>query len=830
MQATPNKKTLVIAEKRTVGKVLARHLGCKNDHGTWIEGAAYDVVWAQGHLMRLLLPEEYKEHPEWSNSGARLPIDPGSDGWRWKSPDGGAAAEQFNCMATLLQGGSYGRVIHACDPDREGQAIADLVLRELGCTLPVDRLWCSSLEDAALAKAFAQLKPNAEYQGLLESAILRSKSDWLVGMNASRLYSRNLRSAQSVGRVRTPTLALVVARDRAIEAFSSAESYRVALNLGDGLVVLGEACASRKEAQDRLEAAKMAHATIVGVQRKKATEGSPALLNTTGAQKLASERFGMSPDACDKALQSLYERGLITYPRTDSCFVNTEDGEDLEQLICLVNTPEHVGADTAKAFSSMPHDASKVVDDSKVEGHGALLPTTRLTSSCMQGLKGDDALIAGMICESLLAAVAPDRVLEKTGLDVVVEGQPYRATSSLELEAGWKKLRRAASTEEEEGDETASRIPENLVPGMELPVLGGDLKTVKSTPPKRFTDATLLAAMEHAERFLDEDDLRSAIKDSASHSGGLGTPATRAGIIASLVDRGYLERKRTTLISTAEGRALIDTVDPRLKDVRLTASMERDLAAIEREGADPEAFMQGVTKLVHEVVAAGMAMPRREAAPTGEPIGRCPQCGGRVLDNGNPRSPYLCENVRRERTTGPDGTPAWKSCGTCSFKLPRTFMGAEISAASAKKLLAGKMAKVKGLARKDSSTIDRLIELDCAQGYRPRIARDQSVKVGVCPKCGGDVVDVGNDKVPYLCEHNKKDAAPGEQTCDFRLGREHLGKKLPKADIPKLLKGETVLVKGLTSKRDGSKFEAYLALDPQRDWSVRITGYPKNEA
>ena len=171
--------------------------------------------------------------------------------------------------------------------------------------------------------------------------------------------------------------------------------------------------------------------------------------------------------------------------------------------------------------------------------------------------------------------------------------------------------------------------------------------------------------------------------------------------------------------------------------------------------------MQGVTKLVHEVVAAGIAMPRREAAPTGEIIGRCPQCGGRVLDNGNPRSPYLCENVRRERTTGPDGAHAWKSCGTCSFKLPRTFMGAEISAASAKKLLAGKAAKVKGLARKDGSTIDRLIELDPAQGYCPRIAHDQSVKVGVCPKCGGDVVDVGNDKVPYLCEHNKKDAAPG---------------------------------------------------------------------
>jgi len=382
-------------------------------------------------------------------------------------------------------------------------------------------------------------------------------------------------------------------------------------------------------------------------------------------------------------------------------------------------------------------------------------------------------------------------------------------------------------------------------------VRGGEVKKTTPKPPRRYTDATLLAAMEHADRFMEEDELKAAIKDSSLHSGGIGTPATRAGIIASLVDRGYLLRKGSTLTSTAEGRMLVDEVAPDLKSVELTARMERDLTAIARENTDPMPFMSGVVNMVCAIVAAQKARPFRTTVPRGEALAKCPACGGRVVDTGNERSPYLCENTRRERIDNPDGTSTWRDCGTCAFRLHREYMGAPISPAAAKKLLAGKSAMLKGLTRKDGTKVDRLVELDPAAGWRPRIAADQSVKVGVCPACGGRVLDVGNERVPYLCEHNRgnRPTAPAQpagsqgsgegeaagssaaqqEGCEFKLYREFLGKRLSKADVTALLKGETVTLKGLTSKKTGDKFDAFVALDAAQGHRLRITGYPAQQ-
>lgn len=841
-------KTLVIAEKRSVGRTIATFLGCRADHGSWIGGDAYDVTWAQGHLLRLLMPDEYDDHPEWRERGtAALPIIPSADGWRWAVSRERGADAQYQVVAGLLASGSYARVINACDPDREGQCIADLVLQFVGCTLPADRLWCSSLEDAALAKAFKRLKPNTEYAGLFRSAVARSQADWLVGMNASRLYSASMRSAQSVGRVRTPTLALVVERDRLIASFKSKDSFRVRLDLGDGFFVTGEPGPDGAAAKEVLAAAQGAPCEIIEVERKQGREGAPTLLNTTGAQKLASERLGMSPDAVDRVLQSLYEKKLATYPRTDSRFVNAEDGATLEGLINAVADEAHVGADVARTYRSMPHDVSKVVDDSKVEGHGALLPTRQLTAARLAALTEEEAAVARMLCESLLAATAPDRIFDRVAVKATCQGLPYSASSVSDVDAGWKRLRKAASSAKGRGtaggegasegadDATATRIPADLKAPSTRVVAGGEVKKTTAKPPRRYTDATLLAAMEHADHFVEGDELKAAIKDSSSHSGGIGTPATRAGIIASLVERGYLARKGSTLSSTPEGRALVDEVAPDLKSVELTARIERDLNSVYRDNADPAPFVAGVVQMVRGIVANQLAQPLRTAPPKGAPVGTCPACGGKVLDTGNERAPYLCENTRRERIENPDGSVSWRDCGSCGFRLHRSFMGASISAAQAKKLLAGKPVMLRGLTRADGERFDKIVELDAEHNWRLRIAADQSVKVGTCPKCGGDVMDVGNERVPYLCERNRGGStqhaeAAGEQaSCDFRLYRDYLGKKLSKSDVKALLAGETVTLKGLTSRKTGDKFNAFVTLDPERDYRPRITGYPAEQ-
>ncbi len=852
-------KTLVIAEKRSVGKTIAAFLGCRVDRGGWVEGPEFDVTWAQGHLLRLLMPDEYDDQPRWRERGAdALPIVPPADGWRWEVSRERGADVQFQVVAGLLASGSYARVVNACDPDREGQCIADLVLQHVGCTLPVDRLWCSSLEDAALDKAFHRMKPDADYAGLFASAVARSKADWLVGMNASRLYSASMRSAQSVGRVRTPTLALVVERDRTIASFKGKDAFRVRLDLGEGFWVTGEPSPDGKAAEQVLAEACGAVCRIEGVERRRCREGSPTLLNTTGAQKLASERLGMAPDTVDRVLQSLYEKKLATYPRTDSRFVNAEDGAALEPLVAAVADEAHVGAHAARAFAALAHhDVSKVVDDAKVEGHGALLPTRQLTAQRLAQLSEEEAAVARMLCESLLAAVSPDRVYDRVAVKAACNGLPYTASSTTDVDRGWKALRPGAADKAKAGsgkkaagsagageegsaeDEDAkTRVPAGLEAPCERTVAGGEVRKTTPKPPRRYTDATLLAAMEHADHFVEEDELKAAIKDSSSHSGGIGTPATRAGIIASLVERGYLARKGSTLSSTPEGRALVDEVAPDLKSVELTARIERDLASVYREGADPAPFVAAIVDMVCRIVEEQKARPRRTALPHGAPVGTCPACGGKVLDTGNERAPYVCENSRREQAAGPDGTLAWRDCGSCAFRLPRTFMGATVSPASAKKLLSGKPIMLKGLQRQDGTKVDRIVALDPERAWRPRIAADQSMKVGTCPKCGGRVLDVGNERVPYVCEHNRhgrqaegagEGAGPAEPVCDFRLFREFLDKKLAKADVAKLLASETVTLKGLTSRKTQEKFNAFVALDAEQGWRLRITGYPAEQ-
>ncbi len=837
----PTGKTLVIAEKRSVGRTLAAFLGCHADRGGWIEGERCDVTWAQGHLLRMLMPDEYEEHPEWRERDVHaLPIVPDADGWRWRVSAERGADAQYAVLAQLVGSGRYARVVNACDPDREGQCIADLALQFMGCTLPVERLWCSSLEDAALAKAFGRMKPNAAYAGLYQSAIARSKADWLVGMNASRLYSASLRSAQSVGRVRTPTLALVVERDRQIEAFKVSESFRVRLDLGEGFVVTGEPMRDGAAAKRILAEAQGAPCQIVEVERKRAREGAPTLLNTTGAQKLASERLGMSPDAVDRVLQSLYEKKLATYPRTDSRFVNAEDGEGLEALISAVADEAHVGAHMAKTFAALGHDVGKVVDDAKVEGHGALLPTRQLTAEKLAALPEDEAAVARLLCEALLTAVAPDRIYDRVAVKATCRELPYTASAVTDVDRGWKRLRPGAqanggggASDDDASAEGASadkcRIPADLEAPCAKTVLGGEVRSVKARPPKRYTDATLLAAMEHADRFVEADELKVAIRDSSLHSGGIGTPATRAGIIASLVDRGYLLRKGSTLTSTPEGRVLVDEVDDSLKSVELTARMERDLTAIAKDEAQPEPFVAGVVAMVRQIVANQLARPPRTAAPKGPVLGSCPVCGAPVVDTGNERAPYLCTSTRRERIEQPDGSVVWRDCGRCTFRLSRTFMGAPVTPVAAKRLLAGKPVMIKGLMRRDGTKVDRLVALDESRGWGLWICEDQSVKVGACPKCGGRVLDVGNDRVPLLCENNRRGAAGESQSasCDFRLFREYLGKRFTKGEIGALLAGKTVTVKGLTSHKTGNLFDANLMLDPERDFRVRIVGYPE---
>lgn len=597
---------LIIAEKHSVAQAIASALGGGRPEDGWIRCGADAVTWAQGHLVDLLTPDEYQDHgwDKWSMD--TLPLDP-TGGWRWKVNRQRGADRQYRIVARLLKSDGYDVLVNACDPDREGESIFRRIVDHAGACGPMLRLWVASLDDDAICDALDSMRSEDEYRGLAAAADIRAKADWLIGMNASRAYTLVYHTRMSVGRVQTPTLAMVADRDRQIAGHVEKPFWKVAVPMGGWTLASGRF-------DERADAEKLRRIVdapdftfqVFSVQRRTVRDRPPRLYDLTGLQKDMSRMHGLTAARTLAALQSLYERKLATYPRTDSQYITHDD---LDTLRALTQGPGRVdGFVHADALPSDPR-FDLTVDDAKVAGHTAILPTRNVDRTKLDGLGGDERLTLTRVVRRMWEAVADDYVHDTVQVTANLdpswcERHPdggrllsedecrFTSRSDQPVSPGWKAIEPAKTGRDDDGSEeedasTRNVIPANLTAGVTLPPVGGATLTEGRTkPPKPFTEATLLAAMEHASRYVQDKDLKAALDDDESHSGGIGTPATRADVIEKLVRAGYMERKGRQLRSTGTGRALVDVVSPRLRDVALTADMERRLSDVEHGNAD----------------------------------------------------------------------------------------------------------------------------------------------------------------------------------------------------------------------------------------------------
>lgn len=711
---------LIIAEKKSVGQAIAAAIGGRAEPG---EGCltlpGTIVTWAQGHLVELAEPGEYEDRTwdKWSMDD--LPIDPDPD-WRWTISRSKGAAGQYRTVARLIADPRVDLLVNACDPDREGEAIFRRIIHHARTGKPAMRLWVASLEPDAIRQALGSMRPERDYDGLAAAADIRAKADWLVGMNASRAYTLTYDRRLPVGRVQTPTLALVADRDQAIAGHRKTPYWKVVADMGGWRL-------SSDRIDDQETTGRLARSVTDGVMhitevdRARARQKPPRLYDLTGLQKDMARMHGITAARTLAALQQLYERGLASYPRTDSRYITHDD---LETLHGLTQGTRLVDGFIDPAAKPAEPRYALVVDDSKVAGHTAILPTRALNARELARLDDDQRKVITRVVRRMWEAIGPDRVHDVTKVTATHDGRMFTSRSDQTIEPGWTLIEPAPATsgikdagdEDDADDQTADVIPINLTEGIDLhPISPVQVVQGETKPPARFTDATLLAAMEHASRYVQDRGLKHALDDDESHSGGIGTPATRADIIEKLIKSGYMARHGRHLESTQTGRLLVGIVSPELKDIALTARMEQALSDVEHGLTDPHQVMQTFRDLAHRIpeqaardadpaVMAGSSKRREEYGP-------CPKCGQPVVRTGHV---WQCSTNRSEKQ--PDG--GWTLTAGCGWKLFGTISGRKLTDANVKTLLGKGGIRLKGFTSKNGKTFDATLVPDPDHGCR----------------------------------------------------------------------------------------------------------------
>ena len=609
---------LVIAEKPSVAQSLAAVLGAGQRREGYLEGNGWLVSWCVGHLAELADAAAYNPaYAKWRKED--LPILPES----WRFTIAKDKRDQFDVLRTLLRREDVSEVVNACDAGREGELIFRTVYALAGCSKPISRLWISSMEDEAIREGFAHLRPGREYDGLHQAALCRSKADWLVGINATRLFSLLYGCTLNIGRVVSPTLALVVQREAEIATFQPEPFYMVELDC-DGLSLAGDRKASKKEAQEAAARCQGSAAVVQSVERWEKTEKPPALFDLTTLQREANRTLGYTAQQTLDYLQALYDKKLSTYPRTDSRYL-TDDMEagvpalvEAAASICGVTAPETVLA-------------GQVCDSARVSDHHAVVPTASAGKADLEALPIGEREILRLVSLGLLRAVCPPCRSAETCITAVCGGDPYTVKWRSVLSPGWKVYAQTADAEAGSG-------PDGLTEGQTLPVAAAQVKSGKTTPPKHHTEDSLLSAMEMAGK---EDMPEDAERQ------GIGTPATRAAILEKLVSAGFVERKRAkktvSLLPTPLGTALITVLPEQLQSPTLTAEWEHRLKEVERGTLAPGDFMDEIAAMLRELVET--CRPVEGSAvlfpSTREAVGRCPRCGGTVTEG---RQGFFCEN------------------------------------------------------------------------------------------------------------------------------------------------------------------------------------------
>lgn len=620
---------LVIAEKPSVAQTIAAALGAKEKKDGYIEGGGYLISWCVGHLVQLAEATAYGEqYKKWSYDS--LPILPQE--WKYTvDPDKG---KQFKALKELMHRADVSEVVNACDAGREGELIFRFVYNQAGCKKPMRRLWISSMEDAAIKAGFADLKDGRDYDPLFASALYRAKADWLIGINATRLFSCLYHKTLNVGRVQTPTLKMLVDRDAAITSFKKEKYYVVRLSLNGTEAASAKICAAG-EAKELKAACEAAQAVCVSVVKEKKTAAPPKLFDLTSLQREANRIFGYTAKQTLDLAQSLYEKRLLTYPRTDSTFLTDDMGNTAADVIALLcgKLPFMAGVDFTP-------EIAKVLNSKKVSDHHAIIPTMELAKTDLATLPESEKNILTLAGARLLFATAEPHIFEAVTAVFSCAGTDFTAKGKTVLSDGWKGLeRRYRATlkqkpDAEDGENADVTLPE-LTEGQSFESPAAKVTEHDTTPPKPHNEASLLSAMERAGN---ED------TDPDAERRGLGTPATRAAVIEKLVKGGFVERKGKQLIPTKNGNNLVCILPDNLTSPKLTAAWENNLTQIAKGAADPEKFLSGIEAMARELVKAYpfLSDADKERFKEEKPeIGKCPRCGSPVYEG---KKNYYCSN------------------------------------------------------------------------------------------------------------------------------------------------------------------------------------------
>ena len=615
---------LVVAEKPSVGAAYAKVLGATNRQDGYWEGNGYLVSWCVGHLVELAPPNVYDaKYVKWSI--ADLPILPE----KWQYLVSTSTKKQFGILQKVMNRPDVDSIVCATDAGREGELIFRLVYQQAGCKKPFSRLWLSSMEENAIREGFAHLKPSTEYDALYNAALCRERADWMVGINASRLFSCLYGQPLAVGRVMTPVLAMTVVREAAIAAFVPEKFYTVALTLADGGSASSKRFAQKMDAERLLsKCRKEERVTVQKMKRKEKYESPPPLYDLTALQRDANRLLGFTAQQTLDYAQSLYEKRLITYPRTDSRFLTEDMAASIPGLV----------TDTGKVFAvekTLPIHVRQVINGSKVTDHHALLPTKSMANADLAALPVGERNVLRLIAARLLCAVGEPHRYAETTLTTECAGEEFTAKGKVVLSEGWKAMERKMLGELLGKQKEQATLPD-VQEQSQCSIVVAELKEGQTTPPKHFTEDTLLHAMETASA----DSMPEGVERQ-----GIGTPATRAATIEKLVQKGFLERKGNkktkVLLPTDKGKALVTVMPEEIQSPEMTADWETKLLRIEHSEMEPKTFMTEIKEMISSLVTTTEAAKGANALMKSKIIGVCPNCGKPVVER---EKGWFCEN------------------------------------------------------------------------------------------------------------------------------------------------------------------------------------------
>lgn len=676
---------LVVAEKPSVAQTIGKVLGATSRKDGYLEGEAYLVSWCVGHLVGLADASVYDQrYAKWRYDD--LPIIP--EEWLYEVPKD--KMQQFKVLSALMKDKRVTELVCATDAGREGELIFRLVYQKAGCRKPFKRLWISSLEDSAIRDGFQHLRDSSEFDRLYEAALSRSKADWIVGINGTRLFSTLYHKKLVVGRVQTPTLAMLVERDGKITTFRKEKYFNVHIQK-DSLKASLEKLKTEEEAKRIAEACDKKQASVSSLKKERKTVNPPKLYDLTTLQREANRYFSFTAQQTLDLVQSLYEKKLLTYPRTDSQFITDDMEGTVRQVISILcrKLPLFDGV----AYTP---DIDRISNNAKVTDHHAILPTVQVEKLDIAELPESEQKILRLVATRLICATGEKHIYDETTMTVSCEGSLFTAKGKTVVQDGWKgiELRFKATLKSKEKEEPEAVLPE-VSEGDILQNVVSSVSEHFTSPPKAFTEDTLLSAMETAgnEAFDDETEKK-----------GLGTPATRAGIIEKLVKGGFAQRKGKTLVPTKDGLNLVCVLPQQITSPAMTAEWENTLMQIERGNADADAFLSGIAAMTSELVKAYPFLSDAEASrfdTARETVGKCPRCGSPVyVGKGN----FYCSN---------------RECSFCLWEDNKYFSSKKkkLTKKIAKELLDKGWCRVTGLyTPKKPQLYDAVIRLDDTGG------------------------------------------------------------------------------------------------------------------